>query len=79
MRTLMFVMALGAATGAMAYGVAQLPPDVGVAPEMFDWRPGLLGWLAAILLGVGTLALGMRFAIQFVRWLVEARNRAWPS
>ena len=54
------------------------PPELGVGPEMFDWRPGWLGLVFGFLFAILVLAAAIGFAIRIARWIGARRQRNYP-
>ena len=63
-----------------AYHVLQQPPppELGIAPEMFDWSPGWVGRVFGVALWTLALALIIVLAVHFFRWLIGLWDRISP-
>lgn len=64
-------------TAVTAYHLLQQqppPPELGIAPEMFDWAPVSARWVLGFISSTLILALGIWLAINFARWLIGLRD-----
>jgi hypothetical protein len=57
-----------------AYHAVQQPPELGVTPEMFNWRLGWVGWALGFVVSTLILAVVIGMAISFARWLIGLRD-----
>lgn len=62
-----------------AYHVWQPPPELGIAPEMFDWGPRWGGQVLGFVLWTLMLALVIVLAGHVFRWLIGLWDRGSAS
>jgi len=58
-----------------AYHVLQPGSELGVTPEMLDWRPGWMGWGFGAVASILILAVIIGIAMHLTRWLIGPRDR----
>jgi len=54
------------------------PPELGVGPEMFDWRPGSFALIFGFLVAILILAVAIGFVVRVMRELEARRQRIRP-
>lgn len=54
------------------------PPELGVGPEMFDWRPGWFGLVFGFLFAILVLAVAIGSAVRMKHWIEARRRRTHP-
>lgn len=67
-----------AISGAVVTGyhiLQQPPPELGIAPEMFDWSPRWAGQVFDFVLSTLMLALVIALAAHVLRWLIGLSDR----
>lgn len=57
-----------------AYHVLQPRRELGVTPEMLDWRPGWMGWAIGAVASILILAVIIGIAMHLTRWLIGPRD-----
>lgn len=81
MRSHGFVAVAISGTVVTAYHVLQQqpPPELGIAPEMFDWSPRWAGQVFGFVLWTLMLALVIVLAVHVFRWLNGLSDRGSAS
>ena len=54
------------------------PPELGVGPEMFNWRLGWFGLVFSFLFAILVLAVAIGLAIRMMRGIEARRQRTHP-